>query len=57
MALTATHPTWALGWGDEVWWSRLAQPALHSWTPDDQPLRLHEITLPRPEQVPKALAC
>ena len=46
-----------MGWGDEVWWSRLAQPALHSWTPDDEPLRLHEITLPRPEQVPKALAC
>jgi DDE superfamily endonuclease len=57
MALAATHPTWALGWGDEVWWSRLAQPALHSWTPDDEPLRLQEITLPRPKRVPKALAC
>jgi DDE superfamily endonuclease len=57
MALAATHPTWALGWGDEVWWSRLAQPALHSWTPNHEPLRLHEITLPRPEQAPKALAC
>ena len=57
MALATTHPTWALGWGDEVWWSRLAQPALHSWTPDAQPLRLHEITLPRSQQVPKALAC
>jgi hypothetical protein len=57
MALAATHPTWALGWGDEVWWSRLAQPALHSWTPEVQPLRLQELTLPRDEHTPKALAC
>ena len=57
MALAATHPTWALGWGDEVWWSRLAQPALHSWTPEVQPLRLQELTLPRDERTPKALAC
>jgi len=57
MALAATHPTWALGWGDEVWWSRLAQPALHSWTPEAQPLRLREVTLPRSEPGPQALAC
>src|SRR5262249_8312040 len=57
MALATTHPTWALGWGDEVWWSRLAQPALHSWTPDDTPLHLQERILPRPERGPKALAC
>jgi DDE superfamily endonuclease len=57
MALATTHPTWALGWGDEVWWSRLAQPALHSWTPDDTPLHLQELMLPRPERAPKALAC
>jgi hypothetical protein len=24
-----TQPTWALGFGDEVWWSRLAQPDQH----------------------------
>ena len=57
MALARTHPTWALAWGDEVWWSRLAQPALHAWTPDDAPLHLQEITLPRPKRAPKALAC
>jgi hypothetical protein len=27
-----TQPTWALGFGDEVWWSRLAQPNQHWWT-------------------------
>ena len=28
--LAASHPTWVLGFQDEVWWSRLARPALHS---------------------------
>jgi hypothetical protein len=57
MALAATHPTWALGWGDEVWWSRVAQPALHTWAPAAHPLRLQELTLPRSPGTPKALAC
>jgi hypothetical protein len=26
------HPSWALGFGDEVWWSRLAQANQHGWT-------------------------
>jgi len=29
------HPAWALGFGDEVWWSRLAQPNQHTWTEAD----------------------
>jgi hypothetical protein len=57
MALARTHPTWALAWGDEVWWSRLAQPALHTWRPDHDPLRLQELTRPYTERTPKALAC
>src|SRR5262249_22377953 len=57
IALARTQPTWALAWGDEVWWSRLAQPALHTWTFDAAPLRLPEIALPRPKRAPKALAC
>jgi transposase len=57
MALAASHPTWALGWGDEVWWSRIAQPMLHSWTPDAECLRLQELVLPRSANAPKALAC
>jgi transposase len=56
MALAATHPTWALGWGDEVWWSRVAQPALHTWLPDE-PMHLQELTPPRHDRAPKALAC
>src|SRR3712207_8584905 len=40
--LAATHPQWALGFEDECWWSRLAQPALHTWALDAAPLRLIE---------------
>lgn len=57
MALAATHPTWGLGFGDEVWWSRLAQPAMHAWAPDAQALRLVEKALPKDDPEPKALAC
>ena len=45
-----------LGFADETWWSRLAQPALHSWTAGT-PLRLVEQILPRRDAAPKALAC
>ena len=38
--LAASHPTWALGFQDEVWWSRLARPSLHAWAEEDDVLRL-----------------
>jgi transposase len=57
MHLMATHPSWALGFEDEVWWSRLAQPALHSWAAPDQPLRLEEQAVAKADPDPKALAC
>ena len=57
MALAAIHPTWALGWEDEVWWSRLAQPAMHAWAPDGQAVRVVEQTRPKADPEPKALAC
>jgi hypothetical protein len=31
MALAARHPEYALGFQDEVWWSRMTQPHLHAW--------------------------
>jgi len=55
--LAATHPTWALGFQDEVWWSRLAHPTLRSWTTPDRPLRLVEQTVAQHDPDPKALAC
>lgn len=46
-----------LGFQDETWWSRLAQPALHAWTELDRPLRLVEQTIAKDDPDPKALAC
>ena len=56
-ALGRSPPEWALGFEDETWWSRLAQPALHAWPPVQQPLHLVEQTVPRTDPDPKALAC
>ncbi len=46
-----------LGFADEVWWSRLAQPNLHTWTCPGKPLRLREKQRPLDDRAPKALAC
>ena len=54
--LAQSHRDWVLGYQDETWWSRLAQPALHTWTPDE-PLRLVERTADKSDPDPKALAC
>jgi hypothetical protein len=52
-----TRPTWVLGFGDEVWWSRLAQPNQHGWTEPEATLKLQELTRPTDDADPKALAC
>lgn len=49
------HPDWVLGFGDETWWTRVTQPALHSWA--DEPLRLVEQSVATDDPDPKALAC
>lgn len=54
--MAAAHPDWALGFEDEVWWSRGSQPACHAWS-GDQPLRLVEQTVAKEDPDPKALAC
>ncbi len=46
-----------LGFEDEVWWSRLAPPALHSWAERDRPLRWVEQAVAKDAPDPKALAC
>ncbi len=55
--LAQAHPDWLLGFEDEVWWSRLAHPALHAWQDDAHPLRLVEQTVARDDPDPKAVAC
>ena len=55
--LAVGHPTWAVGFADEVWWSRLAQPDLHTWGEEDERLRLQELQRAKDDRAPKALAC
>ena len=45
-----------MGYEDETWWSRVARPALHTWTKGD-PCRLVEQTVAKDDPDPKALAC
>jgi DDE superfamily endonuclease len=42
---------------DEVWWSRMSQPNLHSWSEPDEPLRLQELNKEKNDPDPRALAC
>jgi hypothetical protein len=53
--LAHDHPAWALGFADEVWWSRIAHPAVRAWTATGQPLRLVEQAVAKAD--PKAVAC
>ena len=55
--LAQAHPDWLLGFEDEVWWSRLAHPALHAWQDEARPLRLVEQAVARDDPDPKAIAC
>jgi transposase len=55
--LAQRHPEWLLGFEDEVWWSRLAQPTVYAWQDAEQPLRLVAQTVARDDPDPKALAC
>jgi transposase len=48
---------WEIGYLDEVWWSRVSQPNLHSWSDQDDPLHLQELTVDKNDPDPKALAC
>lgn len=47
---------WAVGYQDEVWWSRLTHPGLHSWT-EGAPLKLMEQTKGKDDPDPAAFAC
>ena len=48
---------WEIGYQDEVWWSRVSQPNLHSWSDQDEPLHLQELSVDKNDPDPKALAC
>jgi hypothetical protein len=55
--LAERHPEWLLGFEDEVWFSRLAQPSLHVWQDDAQRIHLVEQTAASDDSDPKAIAC
>jgi transposase len=57
IAWTSQQSGWAIGFLDEVWWSRFALPRLHAWQSEDQPARLVEQTGKKGDPDPKALAC
>jgi len=46
-----------LGFEDETWWSRFAQPNLRAWTTTAQPLHLIELARTKDDPERKALAC
>jgi hypothetical protein len=52
----AAHSEGVVGFADEVGWFRLAPPERHAWA-EDKPIRRREMTLPKEDADPKALAC
>jgi hypothetical protein len=42
IAWCSQQPDWAIGFLDEVWWSRFALPFLNAWQSKDEPVRLVE---------------
>ena len=57
IAWASTQPGWAIGFLDEVWWSRFALPRVQAWQGKDQPVRLVEQVWQKDDPDPKALAC
>ena len=55
--LAEGSPDWVIGFEDETWWSRLVRPHLHAWSAKNQELRLYEVSVPKEDKTPKALAC
>jgi len=54
--LAAEHSDWALGFEDEVWWSRLTQPSVNTWT-EGPPMRVHVPKKNNSDPDPDAICC
>jgi hypothetical protein len=54
--LATKPPDLVLGFEDEVWWSREAQPPMHAWSAG-KPVRLAEKTVPAKDPEGKAMGC
>jgi hypothetical protein len=57
LGLIETTPDWVLGDEDKVWWNRLAQPSVGTWTEPNRRLRLVEAVPAHDDPDPTALAC
>jgi hypothetical protein len=57
IGLAEARPEWVVGFLDETWWSRLARPALNSWSDAGEPLRLIEQSVAKDDPDPKAISC
>jgi hypothetical protein len=60
MGMAEANPeTWAVGFEDECWWSRLALPTLSSWAQEGKPLRLIQRSVAKddPSEATKAISC
>jgi hypothetical protein len=57
IAWVSTQPGWAIGFLDEVWWSRFALPRVQAWQSQDHPVRLVEQVWQKDDPDPKAFAC
>ena len=58
MSVAERNPdTWAVGFEDECWWSRLALPTLSSWSEEGKPLRLIQQSVAKDDPEPKAISC
>ena len=55
--LAEGNPEWAVGFEDEVWWSRFALPSLHARSADGEPARLVQRSAPKDDPDPKAISC
>jgi transposase len=57
IAWASPRPDWAIGFLDEVWWSRFALPRVHTWQSKQSPMHLVEQSRQKDDPDPKALAC
>jgi transposase len=56
-AAAANPETWAVGFLDECWWSRVALPTLSSFSEEGKPLRLIQRSVAKDDHEPKAISC
>lgn len=59
VAKAKSPDTWAVGFLDECWWSRVALPTLNAWAEEGKPPRLIQRSVAKddPSEATKAISC